>query len=90
MPKLRILMFKDPNDGSRPISSIPLAQRPIGKLAICAQRSSNPKEEAIDAHLRDYSYVAPPLTRISNTQTRQVQIARLMNYVNCWRNPMII
>jgi hypothetical protein len=78
MPKLRILMFKDPDDGLLPISSIPLAQRPIGKLAICAQRSSNPKEEAIDAHLRDYSYVAPPLTRISNTQTRQVQIARLM------------
>jgi hypothetical protein len=78
MPKLHILMFKDPEDGLLPLSSIPLAQRPIGKLAICAQRSSNPKEETIDESLRDYSYVEPPLTRISNTQTRQVQLVRLM------------
>jgi hypothetical protein len=78
MPKLCILMSKDPDDGLLPVSSIPLSQRPIGKLAICAQRLSNRKEEAINESLRDYSYVEPPPTRISNTQTRQVQVSRLM------------
>jgi hypothetical protein len=71
-------MFKDPKDGPLPVLSIPLAQRPIGKLAICAQRSSNPKEEEIDQTMRDYSHVLSPLTRISNTNTRQAQLSRWM------------
>jgi hypothetical protein len=73
MPTLRIMMFKDLVVDTLPISSIPLPQRPIGRLAICAQRSSNPKEEEMDP-LRDYSYVAPSLTRFSISLDEPMQL----------------
>jgi hypothetical protein len=57
-------MLKDPVVDTLLISSIPLAQRPIGRFAICAQWSSNPKEEEIDPVLQDYSYMAPPLNTV--------------------------
>jgi hypothetical protein len=78
LPTLRVIMFKEPKGVSIPFSSSSKTHRPVGMLAINANRTKNPREEDIDLNSRDYSYVDPPRTKLSTVSSRQVSISRLV------------
>jgi hypothetical protein len=79
LPKLRVIMFKDPTDAVIPYSSSSATRnRSQGALAINITRSKNPKEEDIVSSSRDYTYVQPPKMTLSNVSSRQVTLSCLV------------
>jgi hypothetical protein len=78
LPKLRVIMFKEPLGVSIRISSSSKTHRSTGVLAINANRTRNPKEDDIDPNSRDYSYVEPPRTILSTVSSRQVSLSCLV------------